>query len=99
MRLTVDGLYQQLVAHNLRLWPWYDKVQASYEERFASKVQSVQRRFVIAGIPADALSVAIGGPDGTKHIRAIASTLWDLAYRIKDNGLPDDKDLRIENSP
>jgi len=95
MRLTQEGLYKQLASHNLRMWPWYDKVQASYEERFAPKVQSVQRQFVIATIPADALGVAIGGPDGTKNIRAIASKLWELAYKLKEKELPNDKDPRL----
>lgn len=95
MRLTEEGLYKQLVSHNLRMWPWYDKVQASYEERFAPRVQSVQRQFVIAGIPAGALGLAIDGPDGTKNIRATASKLWELSYKLKEKELPNDKDPRL----
>lgn len=95
MRLSQEGLYQQLTAHNRRLWPWYDKVADAYDERFKGKVESMKRRLTVEGMAADSLLVTIGGPHGAANIRAIAAKLWELAYGLKEKGLPNYEDPRI----
>lgn len=78
---TALGLENQMTARWKRLYPWYQKVGASYALEFKDKVEKLRNRFLVEGITDDVLLLPIEGRDGEKHIRDIAAKLWELAYK------------------
>lgn len=88
---TAEGLQNLTMSRFMRLWPWYEKVKASYALDFKDKVERIQHRFTIEGLMDDGLSLPVDGRDGVKNIKAIAAKLWELAYKVEEKGIPVEK--------
>lgn len=84
---TGDAYGNQITARWKRLYPWYQKVAASYALEFKDKVEKIRNRFAVEGITDDVLLLPVEGKEGEKHIRAIAMRLWELAFKIGENGI------------
>jgi hypothetical protein len=76
----------QLTAQWTRLFPFYQKVAASYALTFKDKVEAMQHRFTIEGMADWVLSVPVQGAVAIENIRAIAAKLWELALRVSERG-------------
>jgi hypothetical protein len=81
---TANAYSNKITAHWKRLLPWYQKVSASYVLEFKDKVEKMCNRFAVEGIADETLLLPVEGKDGEKRIRAIAATLWGLAFRIRE---------------
>jgi pyruvate/2-oxoglutarate dehydrogenase complex dihydrolipoamide acyltransferase (E2) component len=76
-----------MMARFMLLDPWYEKVRASYELEFRTEVEKMYNRFSVEGLTDDVLKVPIQGKMGRENIRAIASKLWELAYKMREKGI------------
>lgn len=88
---TADEMHKFMMARFMLLHPWYEKVRASYELEFRVEVERMYNRFAIEGLGDDILKVPVDGKMGRENIRAIASKLWELAYKVRE------KEVSIEN--
>jgi hypothetical protein len=84
---TTQALANENTARWTRLYPWYQRLAASYALEFKDKVEQLRNRFLVAGITNVVLPSPIEGRDGEKDIRAIAAKLWELAYKAGDKGI------------
>jgi len=85
---TRQGLENQITSHWTRLLPWYRKVEAAYALELKTKVQTMCNRFLMYGISDNELPFPVEGKDAEKNIRAMASTFWELAYKVGEKGNP-----------
>jgi len=84
---TSEELQKLMMARFMILDPWYEKVRASYALEFRSEVERMYNRFSIEGFTDDVLDVPVQGKMGRENIRAIASKLWELAYKVREKGI------------
>lgn len=89
---TADQLHSLMMARFMLLDPWYEKVRAAYELEFRNDVAKMYNRFVLEGLTDEILNVPIQGKMGRENVRAIASKLWELAYKVREKG------VKIENA-
>jgi hypothetical protein len=85
---TADGLLNSMMARMYRLWPFYEKVKASYELELAPKVREIWNRFTVEELADDRLILPVDGRDGIKNIKTIAATLWELSYKLSEKTVP-----------
>jgi hypothetical protein len=79
---------KQLTAYGKRIYPWYQKLEATYAlEGFNDKVEKLRNRFLLEGITDDVLLMPIEGKYGVERVRNIASKLWELAYKTGEKGI------------
>jgi hypothetical protein len=81
---TADELSKLMTARFMLLDPWYEKVRASYDLQFRDEVEQMRNRFSVEGLPDDVLRVPVQGKMGRENIKAIASKLWELSYKLRD---------------
>jgi hypothetical protein len=84
---TSEELQKLMMARFMLLDPWYEKVRARYALEFGSEVEQMYNRFSIEGFTDDVLRVPVQGKMGRENIRAIASKLWELAYKVSEKGI------------
>lgn len=89
---SADELHKLMMARFMLLHPWYEKVRASYELEFRIEVERMNNRFAVEGLGDNILKVPVEGKMGRENIKAIASKLWELAYKVRE------KKVKIENS-
>jgi hypothetical protein len=88
LQLTREGLNSQIIAHCTRLFPWYEKVRARYALEYKAQVEQLRDRFTLYGIlDDDTLVSPVQGKDGVNTIRAIARKLWEMAYKLSEDGV------------
>ena len=86
-----QGLQNAIMANMNRLWPWYEKVRASYALEWKGEIEKMWNRFSAEGLADDGLLLPVDGRDGIKSMRAIAAKLWELAYKLRA------KEIHIED--
>lgn len=86
-RQTQEGVYNNIMARELRLVPFYRKLEASYALEFEQRVRELNWRFIIEGIFDDALMLPVQGMKGAEHIQQIASKLRELAFQLEAKGV------------
>ncbi|MGB6742390.1 MAG: hypothetical protein WBE38_01950, partial [Terracidiphilus sp.] len=84
---TADQLHALMMARFMLLDPWYEKVRAGYELEFRSEVEATYNRFALEQLSDEILKVPIQGKMGRENVRAIASKLWELAYKLREKGV------------
>ena len=84
---TPQQLAALMLARFMLLDPWYEKVRAGYEIEFRQEVEKMNNRFVLEGLSDEILKVPIQGRMGRQNILAIASKLWELAYKFREKGI------------
>lgn len=89
---TSEELQKLMMARFMLLDPWYEKVRARYALEFGHEVEQMYNRFSIEGFTDDVLRVPVQGKMGRENIRAIASKLWELAYKVRE------KEVSIKDS-
>jgi len=83
---TEQAMRNKINTKWIRLLPWFEKVRASYDLRFASTVEQLRNRFTIEGILSDDLRLTVFGKDSEATIRIIALKLRELAYKVGEKG-------------
>jgi len=81
-------LESQLTSHMKRLFPWYQRVAASYALELQNKVETMRNRLAVEGMADSIFSLSVEGRDGEKTIRAMAAKLWELAFKLGEKGIP-----------
>jgi hypothetical protein len=85
--MTSEQLQTLMMARFMLLDPWYEQVRAKYALEFRDEVERMYNRFASEGLTDDVLHVPVQGKMGRENIRAIASKLWELAYKIREKGV------------